>query len=137
MVPDTINDRRSKGPARKDYRIMYENGYKKLQDSLIDVIAEEQAKLGYMKEPIRLYYPLSSLHHFLKAKVMQRRCRSTGRIPGGNKRNIRGSTGIAQRRSFLLLPVGKCDRICARTPGRECIYLCTGTVTYKTRNDVG
>lgn len=29
---------------------MYENGYKKLQDSLIDVIAEEQAKLGYMKE---------------------------------------------------------------------------------------
>ena len=45
MVPDTIDDRRSKGPARKDYRIMYENGYKKLQDSLIDVIAEEQAKL--------------------------------------------------------------------------------------------
>ena len=41
MVPDTIDDRRSKGPARKDYRIMYENGYKKLQDSLIDVIAEE------------------------------------------------------------------------------------------------
>ena len=57
MVPDTIDDRRSKGPARKDYRIMYENGYKKLQDSLIDVIAEEQAKLGYVKEPIRLYYP--------------------------------------------------------------------------------
>ena len=27
MVPDTIDDRRSKGPARKDYRIMYENGH--------------------------------------------------------------------------------------------------------------
>lgn len=68
MVPDTIDDRRSKGPARKDYRIMYENGYKRLQDSLMDVIAEEQAKLGYMKEPIRLYYPLSSLNHFFESE---------------------------------------------------------------------
>ena len=132
MVPDTIDDRRSKGPARKDYRIMYENGYKKLQDSLIDVIAEEQAKLGYMKEPIRLYYPLSSLHHFFKsegdAEAMQE---SLGGFPEATKEIF------GERRSFLLLPVGKCDRICARTPGRECIYLCTGTVTYKTWNDVG
>ena len=86
MVPDTIDDRRSKGPARKDYRIMYENGYKKLQDSLIDVIAEEQAKLGYMKEPIRLYYPLSSLHHFFKsegdAEAMQE---SLGGFPEATK----------------------------------------------------
>ena len=47
---------------------MYENGYKRLQDSLMDVIAEEQAKLGYMKEPIRLYYPLSSLNHFFESE---------------------------------------------------------------------
>ncbi len=55
---------------------MYENGYKRLQNSLIDVIAEEQAKLGYMKEPIRLYYPLSSLNHFFEsdgdAETMQK-----------------------------------------------------------------
>ena len=86
MVSDTIDDRRSKGPARKDYRIMYENGYKKLQDSLIDVIAEEQAKLGYMKEPIRLYYPLSSLHHFFEsegdAEAMQE---SLGGFPEATK----------------------------------------------------
>ena len=31
--------------------------------------AEEQAKLGYMKEPIRLYYPLSSLNHFFGGDV--------------------------------------------------------------------
>ena len=65
---------------------MYENGYKKLQDSLIDVIAEEQAKLGYMKEPIRLYYPLSSLHHFFKsegdAEAMQE---SLGGFPEATK----------------------------------------------------
>ena len=55
---------------------MYENGYKRLQASLIDVIAEEQAKLGYMKEPLRLYYPLSSLNHFFEsdgdAEAMQK-----------------------------------------------------------------
>ena len=38
--------------------------YNRLETSLIDVIKEEQAKLGYMKEKIRLYYPLSSLNHF-------------------------------------------------------------------------
>lgn len=38
--------------------------YNRLETSLIDVIKEEQAKLGYMKEKISLYYPLSSLNHF-------------------------------------------------------------------------
>ena len=36
--------------------------YNRLETSLIDVIKEEQAKLGYMKEKISLYYPLSSLN---------------------------------------------------------------------------
>ena len=42
-------------------------GFKKLENSLIDVIKEEQAKLGFFKEDIRLYYPLSSLNHFFNA----------------------------------------------------------------------
>ncbi len=37
--------------------------YSKLETSLIDVIKEEQAKLGYRKEKISLYYPLVSLNH--------------------------------------------------------------------------
>ena len=44
-------------------------GFKKLENSLIDVIKEEQAKLGYRKEKIRLYYPLSSLNHFFQLDV--------------------------------------------------------------------
>ena len=32
--------------------------YQKLEQNLIDVILEEQAKLGYRKEAIQLYYPL-------------------------------------------------------------------------------
>ncbi len=38
-----------------------------LENNLIDIIKEEQAKLGYQKERIRLYYPLSSLNHFFKS----------------------------------------------------------------------
>ena len=34
-------------------------GYAKLERNLIDIIKEEQAKLGFFKEDIRLYYPLS------------------------------------------------------------------------------
>ena len=35
----------------------------------MDVIAEEQAKLGYRKEAIQLYYPLQSLNHFFDSNV--------------------------------------------------------------------
>lgn len=41
--------------------------YQKLEKSLTDVIAEEQAKLGYRKEAIQLYYPLKSLNHFFNS----------------------------------------------------------------------
>ena len=43
--------------------------YNRLETSLIDVIKEEQAKLGYMKEKIGLYYPLSSLNHFFGSEA--------------------------------------------------------------------
>ncbi|TCL55935.1 uncharacterized protein DUF3877 [Kineothrix alysoides] len=38
--------------------------YEKLEKNIIDIIKEEQAKLGYRKETVRLYYPLRSLNHF-------------------------------------------------------------------------
>ena len=38
--------------------------YEKLEKNIVDVIKEQQAKLGYMREKVRLYYPLSSLNHF-------------------------------------------------------------------------
>lgn len=46
---------------------MYEKAYEILQNSLIDIVSEEQAKLGYQKEAIRLYYPLSTLNHFFNS----------------------------------------------------------------------
>lgn len=41
-------------------------GYRRLENNLIDIVKEEQAKLGYRKERIRLYYPLSTLNHIFK-----------------------------------------------------------------------
>lgn len=42
-------------------------GFKRLEKNLIDIIKEEQAKLGFRKEEICLYYPLISLNHFFEA----------------------------------------------------------------------
>ena len=41
-------------------------GFERLEKNLIDIIKEEQAKLGFRKEEIRLYYPLISLNHFFE-----------------------------------------------------------------------
>ena len=49
--------------------------YKRLEQSLIDIVKEEQAKLGYRKEEVRLYYPLST-EPFLSGK---RLCGRDGR----------------------------------------------------------
>lgn len=42
-------------------------GFEQLERNLIDIMKEEQAKLGYRKESIRLYYPLSSLNHLFES----------------------------------------------------------------------
>lgn len=39
--------------------------YTKFEQNIIDVIKEEQIKLGYRRESIRLYYPLQSLNRLL------------------------------------------------------------------------
>lgn len=38
----------------------------KLEQNLIDLVKEQQAKLGYRRESVLLYYPLSSLQHILQ-----------------------------------------------------------------------
>jgi hypothetical protein len=41
--------------------------FSRLKENICEVITEEQIKLGYRKEVIRLYYPLKSLNRFLDA----------------------------------------------------------------------
>lgn len=43
-------------------------GFEQLEHNLTDMVLEEQAKLGYRKERIRFYYPLSTLNHLLGAQ---------------------------------------------------------------------
>ena len=40
--------------------------YDVLENNIIDLLKESQAKVGFDNNPIRLYYPLSSLNHFFK-----------------------------------------------------------------------
>ena len=60
-----------KGNYSGDYRDNYSSdysatGYARLAKSLIDIVKEQQAKLGYRNEIVRLYYPLSTLRHFFE-----------------------------------------------------------------------
>ena len=50
--------------------------FERLKNNIIDMIAEEQAKLGYMKESVRLYYPLESLRHLTGTEA------GSGEMPG-------------------------------------------------------
>jgi hypothetical protein len=43
--------------------------FTKLEQNICDVIKEEQVKLGYRREVVRLYYPLLSLNRFLKSEL--------------------------------------------------------------------
>lgn len=43
--------------------------YTALERNLIDLVKEQQAKLGYRKETVSLYYPLSTLNHFFQSRA--------------------------------------------------------------------
>ncbi len=42
--------------------------YSSLKNNIFDVVAEGQIKLGYHREEIRMYYPLTSLNNFLHTR---------------------------------------------------------------------
>ena len=85
---------------------MHELDYSNLERSLIDVIKEEQAKLGYYREDIRLYYPLSSLNHFLGTDVnadkMQKILEGTGEDVDATRKIVEGKeAGSAPAESIV------------------------------------
>lgn len=85
---------------------MHELDYSNLERSLIDVIKEEQAKLGYYREDIRLYYPLSSLNHFfgtdVNADKMLKILEGTGEDVDATRNIVEGKkAGSAQAESIV------------------------------------
>lgn len=45
--------------------------FTRLQNNMIDVVQEEQVKLGYRKEQISLFYPLASLNRLLDVSLTE------------------------------------------------------------------
>lgn len=80
--------------------------FTRLEKNIIEVIQEEQIKLGYRSELIRLYYPITSLNRFfhtdaaekemseLLAEFSKRRCRHLA----GWKSPIKVSVSVLQFR---------------------------------------
>ena len=73
------------------------NGYDNLQHNLIDLIREEEAKLGYRKENIRLYYPLSSLCHMFGCDVRDTSYSDMVKLLEGDDEDLIKKTGSALR----------------------------------------
>ena len=84
------------------------NGYDNLQHNLIDLIREEEAKLGYRKENIRLYYPLSSLCHMFGCDVRDTSYSDMVKLLEGDDEDFRQYTDILGCVTFSY----KKDRFC-------------------------
>ena len=50
--------------------------FTRLKNNIFDVIKEQQIKLGYRKEAIRLYYPLQSLNRLLGTEINETEMKS-------------------------------------------------------------
>ena len=95
---------------------MHELDYSNLERSLIDVIKEEQAKLGYYREDIRLYYPLSSLNHFLGTDVnadkMQKILEGTGENVDATRNIVAGMNARLSDKLGMVEVSHRGDRFC-------------------------
>ena len=81
---------------------MQEKIYEKILGNLEDLLAEEQAKLGYRKEPVRFYYPLSSLNHFFDASFSEEEM----------KEALKEFPAFAEERFGRVEITGKGERFC-------------------------
>lgn len=88
-------------------------GYERLEKSLTDTIKEEQAKLGFRKEAIRLYYPLSSLNHFFDVQEREEQMlHRLQHLPGNLAGKTWGCRCDGKKRAFLFLYSGTGKCIC-------------------------
>lgn len=87
--------------------------YKRLEDNVINVIKEEQVKLGYREESIRLFYPLNSLNRFLKSEC----------AVAEMKEALQGFVLYVQERLGEILISHKEDRFCLTIPPEGVRYV--------------
>lgn len=86
---------------------MSERRFQRLEGNIIDMIAEQQAKLGYLKESVRLYYPLSSLQHLTgisgDAKDMERELQGFAEEVKDTLGEVQVSRSEKEKNRFCLL----------------------------------
>lgn len=85
----------------------------KLMTNIIDVIKEQQIKLGYRKERVRLYYPLTSLNILLETEVNSEQMESQLKEYFLNKMDIFGEVVVDY----------KSDRFCINLPEQATEYV--------------
>ena len=106
---------------------MQQFDYNNLEQSLVDVIKEEQAKLGYYREDIRLYYPLSSLNHFFGTNVDEEAMQSIldGKSKGNtdNEQIAVGMNAMLSDKLGMVEVSHRGDRFCFHIPPEGVEYV--------------
>jgi hypothetical protein len=98
--------------------------YSKLEQNICDVIKEDQIKLGYQKEVIRLYYPLGSLNHFLKSELRVEEMRKALEDFAGTVKEKLGTIEISNEgeRFCFCFPPEASEYIHSHTPQTGFLY---------------
>jgi hypothetical protein len=91
--------------------------FSRLEQNICDVIKEDQVKLGYRREVIRLYYPMASLNHFLKTDLTIE----------GMQQALREFCGTVQGTLGRIEVTNTGDRFCFRFPPEAAEYIHTHT----------
>lgn len=80
--------------------------FEDLKKNLIETVKESQLKLGYAKEPIRLYYPIESLNHLLDAELDEEEMLPALRTFCASVRNTLGNVTVSRKsaRFCILIP---------------------------------
>ncbi|MDY4596252.1 DUF3877 family protein [Faecalimonas umbilicata] len=89
-----------------------EQEYQKLEQNLIDLIKEEQMKLGYQKETIRLYYPADSLLRLLGKELSIEKLQQELEWFGGHTEHL-GNVTVSHKK----------DRFCLCVPPEGAVYV--------------
>lgn len=87
--------------------------YFKLERNLIDILKEQQVKLGYRSEAVRLYYPIQSLNRFF----------GTAHDIGGMKEELNGFVTSVKERLGEIEISNNGERFCFLLPAKASDYV--------------
>lgn len=92
-----------------------------LKKNLTEIIKESQIKLGYVKEPVRLYYPIESLNHLLDSKLDAKDMEAALLKFSSFARDTLGNLSFSrtQNRFCILIPEDGVEYVQKQTPDTD------------------